>query len=66
MEQIENTDMPFYQVDQGGTRKYPGVGLGLSIVRDAVIAMNGRVEISSEPGKGTDVSIRLPLSGDGA
>lgn len=53
---------PFYQVDQGGTRKYPGVGLGLSIVRDAVLAMNGRVEITSEPGKGTDVSIRLPIS----
>jgi signal transduction histidine kinase len=57
---------PFYQVDQGGTRKYPGVGLGLSIVRDAVLAMNGRVEITSEPGKGTDVSITLPLSNAGA
>jgi signal transduction histidine kinase len=65
-ENLERVFDPFYQVDQGGTRKYPGVGLGLSIVRDAVIAMNGRVAITSEPGKGTDVSIRLPLSNDAA
>jgi len=51
---------PFFQVDQGGTRKYPGVGLGLSIVRDVVLAMNGDVEIESEPGKGTIVSVLLP------
>ena len=51
---------PFFQVDQGGTRKYPGVGLGLSIVRDVVLAMNGDVEIESEPGKGTTVSVLLP------
>lgn len=51
---------PFFQVDQGGTRRYPGVGLGLSIVRDAVLAMNGDVTIESEPGKGTKVSVRLP------
>jgi signal transduction histidine kinase len=51
---------PFFQVDQGGTRKYAGVGLGLSIVRDVVLAMNGDVEIESEPGKGTVVSVFLP------
>lgn len=51
---------PFFQVDQGGTRKFPGVGLGLSIVRDVVLAMEGDVEIESEPGKGTTVSVILP------
>jgi signal transduction histidine kinase len=53
---------PFFQVDQGGTRKYPGVGLGLSIVRDAVLAMNGETGIESEPGKGTRVKITLPCA----
>ena len=53
---------PFFQVDQGGTRKYPGVGLGLSIVRDVVLAMNGDVEIDSEPGNGTTVSVLLPAA----
>jgi len=51
---------PFYQVDQGGTRRYPGLGLGLSIVRDAVLAMNGEVSIDSENGKGTTVTVTLP------
>ncbi len=57
---LEHVFEPFFQVDQGGTRKYPGVGLGLSIVRDVVLAMNGDVEIDSEEGKGTTVSILLP------
>ena len=53
---------PFFQVDQGGTRKYPGVGLGLAIVRDAVLAMNGQTGIESEKGKGTAVTITLPCA----
>ena len=60
---------PFFQVDQGGTRRYPGVGLGLAIVRDAVLAMNGDVTIESEVDRGTTVRIELPsaesqLAGD--
>jgi signal transduction histidine kinase len=51
---------PFYQVDQGGTRRYPGLGLGLSIVRDVVLAMNGDVAIESVPGTGTTVTVSLP------
>ena len=53
---------PFFQVDQGGTRKHPGVGLGLSIVRDIVLAMSGDVAIESTAGKGTTVSISLPIA----
>jgi signal transduction histidine kinase len=53
---------PFFQVDQGGTRRHPGVGLGLSIVRDIVLAMSGEVDMTSEPGKGTTVSISLPAA----
>jgi signal transduction histidine kinase len=56
---------PFFQVDQGGTRKYPGVGLGLSIVRDAVLAMNGDVRIESALGKGTKVTLLLPHADTG-
>jgi len=51
---------PFFQVEQGDTRRYPGVGLGLSIVRDVVLAMNGEIAIESELGKGTTVTINLP------
>ena len=61
-ENLAHVFEPFFQVDQGGTRRYPGVGLGLSIVRDAVLAMNGDVAIESEVGAGTTVSIRVPAA----
>jgi signal transduction histidine kinase len=51
---------PFFQVDQRATRRHGGVGLGLSIVRELVIAMNGEVSLQSTPGKGTRVSVSLP------
>jgi signal transduction histidine kinase len=36
-----------------------GFGLGLAIVRDAVRALGGTVEIDSEPGRGTTVWVTL-------
>ena len=63
-ENLKRVFDPFFQVDQRGTRRHPGVGLGLSIVRDIVLAMNGNVDIASEAGKGTTVSISLPSADD--
>jgi len=37
-----------------------GSGLGLSIVHELVTAMGGAVEVSSQPGRGTTVTVRLP------
>ncbi len=37
-----------------------GSGLGLSIVHELVTAMGGAVEVSSQPGRGTAVTVRLP------
>ena len=37
-----------------------GHGMGLSITRQIVRAMGGHIEVSSEPGKGTRVSVTLP------
>ena len=59
---VEKVFDPFFQVDQGDTRRYPGLGIGLSIVRDAVLAMQGGVRIESIEGKGTTVFITLPQS----
>ncbi|KJL43779.1 sensor histidine kinase [Microbacterium trichothecenolyticum] len=50
----------FWQADP--SRGGEGSGLGLSIVRDIVISLRGRVSISSRPGAGTTVRLRLPLS----
>jgi signal transduction histidine kinase len=56
---LPNVFNPFYQVEQGATRRYPGVGLGLSIVRELVAAMDGDVSIDSEAGRGTRVTVSL-------
>jgi len=42
--------------------KSAGTGLGLPIVRRAVEAHHGRIEVASEPGRGTSFEILLPLA----
>jgi two-component system chemotaxis sensor kinase CheA len=39
-----------------------GRGVGLDVVKRGIQALRGRVDISSEPGKGTTLSLRLPLT----
>jgi len=61
----ENLDQifePFFQVDSGTTREHPGVGLGLAISRDLARAMGGDVTIESALGKGSVVSVALPIA----
>ncbi len=52
----------FYQVDQTLSRKAGGCGLGLSIVKFIVDAHGGSISVSSQPGKGSTFTIRLPLA----
>jgi signal transduction histidine kinase len=50
----------FYRGAQAHESRAAGSGLGLSIVRSIVEMHNGRVSISSTPGKGTEVAVDLP------
>jgi signal transduction histidine kinase len=59
-EQISHVFEPFFQVEQGPTRRYPGIGLGLAIARDLAHAMNGEVRLESTVRVGTTVSLLLP------
>ncbi len=53
----------FYQVDELSSQRYSGAGLGLALVRDLVVLMEGEVSLSSEVGVGTTVSFRVPIQG---
>lgn len=51
----------FRQLDELATRKHSGVGLGLAIVQHLTQAMNGKVWVESEIGKGSRFTVLLPF-----
>lgn len=58
---IESIGQPFMQADRGLDREYEGSGLGLSVVKGLVDLHGGDFDVASEHGKGTTVTLSLPL-----
>lgn len=56
---------PFQQVESAFARQHGGAGLGLAISRGLMDLMGGAIGIESEEGKGTRVTLRLPLAKPG-
>lgn len=52
----------FSQVHAAGAARQEGTGLGLYIARNIVGALNGSLDLDSEPGKGARFTIRLPAA----
>lgn len=52
----------FYRVDKSHSKASGGTGLGLSIVKHAVQRHGGKIELESEPGKGTTICVILPAA----
>ena len=61
-EHIPRLTERFYRVDSGRSRLVGGTGLGLSLVKHIVDRHRGHLEIRSTLGKGTTVSILLPVA----
>jgi two-component system phosphate regulon sensor histidine kinase PhoR len=60
-DEIQRFGERFYRVDKTRSRDLGGTGLGLSIVKHLMIAHGGRMEIESQFGRGTKVSLFFPL-----
>lgn len=59
-EVLERITEGFYQSDGGRARKAGGLGLGLSIVCGLAAAMDGFMQIKSEIGEGTTITVSVP------
>ncbi|HEX2167467.1 MAG TPA: GAF domain-containing sensor histidine kinase [Longimicrobiales bacterium] len=60
-EQIERIYDPFWQLERPNTRRVGGTGLGLSVSRRYTRLLRGNLDVSSEAGRGTTVTVSLPL-----
>ncbi len=62
-EHLPHLTRRFYRTDPGRSRLSGGTGLGLAIVKHIVERHHGRLDIHSEVGHGTTVTVRLPRGG---
>jgi signal transduction histidine kinase/CheY-like chemotaxis protein/HPt (histidine-containing phosphotransfer) domain-containing protein len=63
---LQQVFAPFNQVDVGANRRFGGSGLGLTIARELIEAMGGRIRVHSQLGVGScfEIDIDLPSAED--
>ncbi|MEI6310280.1 MAG: MASE3 domain-containing protein [bacterium] len=64
----EQTDLfqPFHRARAAKQALIPGTGLGLYVAKSIAVAHGGTIALESEPGKGTTVTVRLPMEEAGS
>jgi len=67
-EQIQKVFDEYSRFNMEVNRTTQGTGLGMNITRNLVYMMNGSISVKSTPGKGTEVTVKLPqrVEGSGA
>jgi signal transduction histidine kinase len=68
---IAKEDLPhifehLFRADPARNRTTGGSGLGLALVKWVIEAHNGHVHVESEPDKGTDIQLELPIMASGS
>ncbi len=63
-DEVERATEPFYRADPARCRDTGGFGLGLYLCRRIAEAHGGTLQIESEVGRGTSVTLELPISAD--
>lgn len=61
--ELEHILEPFYRVDKSRSKATGGYGLGLSLCHTIMQAHQGRIEIKSQAGRGTTVTLFFPING---
>lgn len=61
--QVARLFQPYYRTEDARDSQIEGSGLGLFIVKTLVDAQQGAVAVDSEPGRGTTLTLMLPLAG---
>ena len=62
-DEIRTALAPFGRVRNPETRSEPGTGLGLPLARRLIETMDGAFALESQPGRGTTITITLPVAG---
>jgi len=58
---LERLFDPFFRAEDSRVAKIQGTGLGMTITRNIVQLMNGRIDVKSEPDKGTRFTVTIFL-----